>query len=127
MRSESGRPEGKSAEIAVLAHRLYQRGVDFFGLCSRPWAACGNDERRGFDASGLGLGGRGIQTRSLPPGDLVDYVPRVARHLQPDAGQGTWPLAEPAIDVFEDLWQLSHVTPTYLPRALSAAVCSGSA
>ena len=32
----------------------------------------------------------------------------------------TQPLSEPAVDVFEDLWQLSHVTWSYLGRAVSA-------
>lgn len=34
----------------------------------------------------------------------------------------TRPMAEPSIDVFEDLWQLSHVTPSYVGRALGAAI-----
>lgn len=34
--------------------------------------------------------------------------------------QLTQPLAEPAVDVFEDLWQLNHVTWSYLGRAVSA-------
>jgi hypothetical protein len=34
----------------------------------------------------------------------------------------TRPMVEPAIDVFEDLWQLSHVTPGYISRAFVAAV-----
>jgi len=34
----------------------------------------------------------------------------------------TRPMIEPAIDVFQDLWQLSYVTPSYVVRALSAAV-----
>ena len=34
----------------------------------------------------------------------------------------TRPMVEPAIDVFEDLWQLSHITPSYLGRAGSAAI-----
>jgi hypothetical protein len=34
----------------------------------------------------------------------------------------TRPMIEPALDVFEDLWQLSHVTPSYIARASSAAV-----
>jgi hypothetical protein len=34
----------------------------------------------------------------------------------------TRPMVEPAIDVFEDLWQLSHLTPSYVGRAFSAAV-----
>jgi hypothetical protein len=32
----------------------------------------------------------------------------------------TQPLPEPAVDVFEDLWQLSHLTWSYLGRAVSA-------
>lgn len=31
----------------------------------------------------------------------------------------TRPMVEPAVDVFQDLWQLSHVTPSYVGRALS--------
>jgi Domain of unknown function (DUF389) len=34
----------------------------------------------------------------------------------------TRPMIEPAIDVFEDLWQLSHVTPSYVGRAVAAAL-----
>ena len=34
----------------------------------------------------------------------------------------TRPMVEPAIDVFEDLWQLSHITPSYIGRATSAAM-----
>ncbi len=34
----------------------------------------------------------------------------------------TRPMAEPAIDVLEDLWQLCHVTPSYVARATGAAV-----
>jgi hypothetical protein len=34
----------------------------------------------------------------------------------------TYPMVEPTIDVFEDLWQLSYVTPSYIARAFSAAV-----
>src|SRR5579884_2372930 len=34
----------------------------------------------------------------------------------------TYPLPEPTIDVFEDLWQLSHITPSYVARAFGAAV-----
>src|SRR3954469_20374034 len=34
----------------------------------------------------------------------------------------TRPMVEPAIDVFEDLWQLSHVTASYVGRAFAAAV-----
>jgi hypothetical protein len=34
----------------------------------------------------------------------------------------TRPMVEPALDVLQDLWQLSHLTPSYLGRACSAAV-----
>lgn len=34
----------------------------------------------------------------------------------------TRPMIEPALDVLEDLWQLSHVTPSYIGRAASAAI-----
>ena len=34
----------------------------------------------------------------------------------------TRPMVEPAIDVFEDLWQLCHVTPSYVGRAFAAAL-----
>jgi len=34
----------------------------------------------------------------------------------------TRPMVEPAVDVLEDLWQLSHITPSYLGRACSAAI-----
>jgi hypothetical protein len=34
----------------------------------------------------------------------------------------TRPMVEPALDVLEDLWQLSHVTPSYVGRAAGAAV-----
>jgi len=34
----------------------------------------------------------------------------------------TRPMVEPALDVLEDLWQLSHITPSYIGRACSAAI-----
>ncbi len=34
----------------------------------------------------------------------------------------TRPMVEPAVDVLEDLWQLSHITPSYMGRAYSAAI-----
>lgn len=34
----------------------------------------------------------------------------------------TEPMVEPGVDVLEDLWQLSHITPSYLGRAGSAAI-----
>jgi len=34
----------------------------------------------------------------------------------------TRPMIEPALDMLEDLWQLSHVTPSYIGRAMGAAV-----
>ena len=34
----------------------------------------------------------------------------------------TKPMIEPPINVFEDLWQLTHVTPSYVGRAFSGAV-----
>jgi hypothetical protein len=34
----------------------------------------------------------------------------------------TPPMKEPALDVLEDLWQLSHITPSYVGRACSAAL-----
>src|SRR5581483_3147355 len=34
----------------------------------------------------------------------------------------TYPMPEPTIEVFEDLWQLTYVRPGYVARAFSAAV-----
>jgi hypothetical protein len=34
----------------------------------------------------------------------------------------TRPMSEPAIDVFQDLWQLSHITPSYWGRAVAASL-----
>jgi hypothetical protein len=34
----------------------------------------------------------------------------------------TRPMVEPALDVLEDLWQLNHVTPSYVARAAGAAI-----
>ena len=34
----------------------------------------------------------------------------------------TYPMVEPALDVLQDLWQLSHITPSYIGRACSAAL-----
>ena len=39
----------------------------------------------------------------------------------------TRPMPEPTIDVFEDLWQLSQLTPTYIGRAGSAAAATSTA
>src|SRR3954447_24977972 len=37
----------------------------------------------------------------------------------------TRPMIEPALDVLEDLWQLNHITPSYVGRATGAAVLLG--
>ncbi|HZQ52620.1 MAG TPA: DUF389 domain-containing protein [Bryobacteraceae bacterium] len=37
----------------------------------------------------------------------------------------TRPMVEPALDVLEDLWQLNHVTPSYIGRAAGAAILLG--
>ena len=37
----------------------------------------------------------------------------------------TRPMIEPALDVLEDLWQLNHITPSYIGRAGGAAVLLG--
>ena len=37
----------------------------------------------------------------------------------------TYPAVEPALEVFEDLWQLNHVTVSYVARALAAALLLG--
>src|SRR5205085_12657982 len=34
----------------------------------------------------------------------------------------TRPMIEPALDVLEDLWQLNHLTPSYVARAAGAAL-----
>ncbi|MBV9155609.1 MAG: DUF389 domain-containing protein [Acidobacteriaceae bacterium] len=34
----------------------------------------------------------------------------------------TQPMLEPPVNVFEDLWQLSHVTPSYIARAFAGAI-----
>ncbi len=34
----------------------------------------------------------------------------------------TRPMVEPALDVFEDLWQLNHITPSYIGRAAGGAI-----
>src|SRR5439155_10345931 len=34
----------------------------------------------------------------------------------------TRPMIEPALDVLEDLWQLNHLTPSYVARATGAAL-----
>lgn len=39
-----------------------------------------------------------------------------------DSREITRPMVEPPINVFEDLWQLSHVTVSYLARALAGAI-----
>ena len=37
-------------------------------------------------------------------------------------GKITRPMIEPALDVLEDLWQLNHITPSYVGRAAGAAI-----
>jgi len=34
----------------------------------------------------------------------------------------TYPSVEPTVEVFQDLWQLNHVTPSYVARTLAAAL-----
>jgi hypothetical protein len=49
---------------------------------------------------------------------------REIRALASDASldQATQPMPEPALDVLEDLWQLTHVTPSYVVRAIAASL-----
>src|SRR5262247_4300259 len=37
----------------------------------------------------------------------------------------TYPAVEPTVEVFQDLWQLNHLTPSFLVRAVAAAVLLG--
>jgi len=43
-----------------------------------------------------------------------------------DLAQLTRPMSEPFPDVIQDLWQLSHVSPSYLARAAAGAILLGS-
>jgi hypothetical protein len=52
-----------------------------------------------------------ITTRELRAIVSSDTVPNLTK-----------PMVEPGLDVFEDLWQLNHVTPSYLGRAVGAAI-----
>jgi hypothetical protein len=117
-------PQGKGAEIAALALRIgiEQASVSSIYVhgpnrpaeqvsveVSTPKAKAFIDalfEHEGFDP----------ETWSITSRELRAIVSRSpAREI-------TRPMVEPALDVFEDLWQLSHVTPSYIGRASSAAV-----
>src|SRR5262247_2288954 len=37
----------------------------------------------------------------------------------------TYPAVEPTVEVFQDLWQLNHLTPSFIARALAAAILLG--
>jgi len=37
----------------------------------------------------------------------------------------TYPAVEPTVEVFQDLWQLNHLTPSFLVRAVAAAILLG--
>lgn len=65
-------------------------------LCSAPW----------FDAAQYSLTAR--ELRAILTQEPFSAITR--------------PMVEPALDVLEDLWQLSHITPSYAGRAVSAAI-----
>jgi len=57
-----------------------------------------------------------------PTQDSVTARELRAIFAQEPMAEVTRPVVEPALDVLQDLWQLSHLTPSYIGRAAGAAV-----
>src|SRR5437763_1774205 len=117
-------PEGQAAEIAALAHEagiqeacitsVYVHGPD--RRAEQVTVEASTPEAKAFLDAVFGHRDFDPQTWSITSRELRAIFTRTpAREI-------TRPLAEPALDVFEDLWQLSHITPSYIARAVSAAI-----
>ena len=64
-----------------------------------------------------------LESESLDPRDCSITARELRAILDGERlSELTRPMVEPWLDVLEDLWQLSHVTPSYVGRALSAAI-----
>jgi len=117
-------PQGKGAEVAALALRI---GIDEASVTS----VYLHGPDRPADQISV----------SVPTPKAKSFLDAVFAHpeFDPDtwsitsrelravfgrhrARELTYPTVEPTIEVFEDLWQLSYVTPTYIARAFSAAI-----
>jgi hypothetical protein len=64
-----------------------------------------------FSAPWFDPGQFSITTRELRAIFSADSISRITK-----------PMVEPALDVFEDLWQLNHITPSYVGRAAGGAI-----
>ncbi len=117
-------PQGKGAEVAAIALRtgirqaavspVYLHGPD------RPAdlvsVEVSTPQAKAFVDAVFAYEDFDPETWSITSRELRAIMTRApAREI-------TRPMIEPAIDVFQDLWQLSHVTPGYLARASAAAV-----
>src|SRR5438105_2745482 len=117
-------PEGYSPRVAAIAleagisqvcvYRVYCHGPDqskevISAETSTPLARAFIDGL--FGATWLDPQHCSITARELRA--ILDHRP---------LAEVTRPMIEPALDVLEDLWQLTHVTPSYVGRACSAAV-----
>lgn len=117
-------PEGRSAEVADLALGVGIREVSVYDVhvhgpnlrkqvvsaeVSTPMAKQFVDAL--FAAPWFDLQHYSITTRQLRAILSSETVAAITK-----------PMVEPALDVLEDLWQLNHVTPSYIGRAAGAAV-----
>src|SRR5437016_5028713 len=117
-------PEGQSKAVALLALKAGIKQVSVYTVFVH-----GPEERREVlsaetstpqakafieslvAAPWFNLREHAISARELRAILSLQSLPEVTR-----------PMVEPALDVLEDLWQLSHLTPSYVGRACSAAI-----
>lgn len=117
-------PEGRGREIAALA-----LGVGIDEACVTPVYIHGPNraaeqvsvevstpQAKAFVDAVFACENFDPQTWSITARELRAVMSRSPAH------EVTRPMVEPVIDVFQDLWQLSYVTPSYIGRAFSAAV-----
>ena len=117
-------PQGKGAEIAALALKVGIEEASVTALYlhgpNRPAdqvsVSVSTPKAKAFLAE--------VFTHQNFDPDTWSVTSRELRAIltRSPAREITKPMVEPSIDVFEDLWQLSYVTPSYVGRALSAAV-----
>lgn len=120
-------PEGKGVEVAQVAFRV---GISEVSIHQEQ--THGQDGRRktkdavDVDTSTPAAKAFVDALMSAPFFDPKEYSiavrqPRtIVSHEQP--WKVTWPIVLPTIDVYEDLWQFSHVTYSFVGRAFIAAL-----
>ena len=117
-------PEGQSRPVALLALDSGIRQVSVYNVFVH-----GPDQKREIVSAETStpLAKAFIDSLLAAPWFDPEQFSLSARELRAilssqNLREITQPMVEPALDVLEDLWQLSHLTPSYIGRACSAAI-----